>query len=164
LIKIRSTEILVRLLPRQQDIHNGSDRMADRNQRAVLPASCGNPCVLGRERRSVRVRGHLGNCDEPLPWPTMPFARLPAQALAPTLVVPRAHPRPGSEVLSTRETAHIGLNFREEDFRCPWTNARNRLQQSDGLLLRRQPLANCPTDALNGFVQVLERILSQVCI
>jgi len=41
--------------------------MADRKARAFLPASCGKPFVLGRERRGVRFGGHRGNVDEHRP-------------------------------------------------------------------------------------------------
>src|SRR5262245_41067625 len=90
--KVRHAQILVWLPPRQHPIDDGEDGMPDRNQGALLPPAGGNPFVLGGERRVLRFGGDLGHCDEALSQPSMPFARLPAQALPPTLVVPRTHP------------------------------------------------------------------------
>jgi hypothetical protein len=62
--------------------------MTDRNQRALLPAPCRNPFVLGRERGVLGFGGPMGNVDEDLPEPTIACARLAAEGLSHTLVVP----------------------------------------------------------------------------
>ena len=53
-------------------------------------------------------------------------------------------------MLGPGETAHIGAHLRDEALGRALTNTGNRIQQGDGLLVRRQPLVNCSTDALNG--------------
>src|SRR6266566_9086903 len=92
LVKVCCAEILVWLLSRQHLIDDGEDGMPNRNQGTFLPPACCNPFVLGREIGVFCFGGDMGNFDEHLPQPAIPLARLSAQALAPTLVVPRTHP------------------------------------------------------------------------
>src|SRR5215470_11840031 len=103
--------------------------MADGNQGAFLPPPGGNPSVLGREIRVFRFGGDMGNFDEYLPQPAIPFARLPAQALAPTLVVPRTHPRPGGEMLGAGKTTHIRADLGDEDLGRALTDPGNGIQE-----------------------------------
>src|SRR5215510_294808 len=152
LVKVCGAEILVRLLPRQHHVDDGEDGMPDRNQGTFLPPACGNPFVLGCERGVFGFGGDMGNFDEDLAQPAIPLARLPAQALAPTLVVPRTHPGPRGKMLGAGKTAHIGADLGNEDLGRALTDSRNRIQQDDGLLVHRQTLVNFPTDALKGSV------------
>src|SRR6266581_3682470 len=126
--------------------------MADRNQGAFLSSPCRQPFVLGRQIRVLRFRSNMGNFDEDLPQPAIPFPRLATQALAPTLVVPRTHPRPRGEMLSAGETTHIGANLCDKNLGRPLPDPRDRIQEGDGLLLRRQPLVNFRTDTRNSLV------------
>src|SRR5438094_281616 len=138
--------------------------MADGNQGAFLASSGRQPFVLGGEIGVLGFRRDLGNFDEDLPQPAIAFARLPTQALPSTLVVPWTHPRPRGEMLGAGETAHIGASLRDEALGCPLPDPRDRIQEGNGLLLRRPPLVNFPTDARDRLVQVLQRALSQILL
>src|SRR5262249_34443250 len=130
--------------------------MTDGYQGAFLPPPAGYPFVLCRKIRVFRFVSDMGNFDESLPQPAIPFARLAAQALASTLVVPRTHPRPRGEMLGAGKTTHIRADLGDEDLGRALADSGNRVQEGDGLLVRCQTLANCPTDARNGLVQVLQ--------
>ena len=60
-------------------------------------------------------------------------------------------------MLGTGETAHVRADLGDEDLGRPLPDPGDRVQEGNGLLLRRQPLVNFPTDALDGLVQVLQR-------
>src|SRR5215813_8022136 len=107
--------------------------MANSNEGPFLPASDGNPLVLGREIRVFRFGGDMGNFDEDLPQPAIPFARLPAQAFAPTLVVPRTHPRPGGKMLGARKTTYIRTDLGDDDLGRALADPGNRVQEGDRL-------------------------------
>src|SRR5262249_17844902 len=114
--------------------------MADRNQGTFLSPAGGNPFILGCEIGVLGFRRDLGNFDEDLPQPTIAFAHLPTQALPPTLVVSWTPPRPRGEMLGAGETAHIGADLCDEDLGCPLPDPGDRIQEDNGLRLRRQPL------------------------
>jgi len=78
LVKVRRTQLLIVRPPRQHHIDDGEDGRPERNEGAFLPPAGGNPFVLGCEIRVFRFGGDLGNCDEDLPQPQIPFARLAA--------------------------------------------------------------------------------------
>jgi hypothetical protein len=129
LVKVRRTEILVWLPARQHHIHHiddSEDGMPDCHQSAFLPPAGGNPFVLGCEIRVFRFGGDMSNLNEDLPQPAIPFARLPAQALPPTLVVPRTHPRPRGEMLGAGKTTHIRADLGDEDLGCTLADPGNR--------------------------------------
>ena len=98
----------------------------------------------------------MRNFDEDLPQPTTPFPRLAMQALAPALVVPRTHTRPGGEVLGTWEAAPGGPDCGYQHLRRSWSHTRNGVEEGYGLLVCREALINFRTDAGNGLVQILQ--------
>jgi hypothetical protein len=59
-------------------------------------------------------------------------------------------------MLGAGKPAHIGADLRNEDLGRALPDAGNRIQEGDGLLVRRQTLGNFPTDARNGLIQVLQ--------
>ena len=99
----------------------------------------------------------MRNFDKDLPQPATPFARLPAQALPSTLMIPWTHPGPGGQMLGTGKAAHIGPDLGNEDLCRPLANTRDGVQEGNRFLLRREALVDFCTDALNGLVQILQR-------
>src|SRR2546423_1201834 len=111
--------------------------MANGNQGAFLPSARRYPPVLCSQIRVFRFGSHMGNFDEDLSQPAAPFAGLATEPLASTFRVARAHPRPRGKMLGTGKTAHIGPNLRNQDLGRPLPDPGNRVEEGDGLLVRR---------------------------
>src|SRR6516225_11391291 len=131
--------------------------MSQSNKRSLLAAPCRYPPILCGKICVLGFRRDLRDFDEDLPQPAIPLPSLATQALATTFVVARTHPGPGGEMLGAGETAHIGADLRDENLGRPLTDPRNRIEEGDGFLVRRQSLVNFCTKARDRLVQVLQR-------
>lgn len=99
----------------------------------------------------------MGKFDAALPQPATPFPCLPAQALASTLMMPRAHPGPGGEVLGTGNAAPIGAELGAQELRRSGAHPRHGVEEGHGRVVRREALSNFRTDACNGLVHIRQR-------
>ena len=66
-------------------------------------------------------------------------------------------------MLGTRKATHVGPNLGDEDLSCALTNAWNRIQEGDGLLVCGQTPGNFSTDMLNGFRRGYPAYLNAWC-
>ena len=130
--------------------------MAYGDERALFPTPGRNPSLLGRGIGLPRFGCPMRHFHQRLTPPSTALARLAAEAFAATFIMARAHPRPGGQMLGTRKPGHIGPDFGQQDLRCALTHPRNAVQQGNRLVLGRQVLSSHRTNALDGFIQVID--------
>lgn len=88
LVKIRSAQILVRLLPRQHPIDIDEDDVPDRNQVTLFSHGAPQCAYTVQPSRGVlRLCCDMSNFDQHLPQPATPSPRLATQALPPLALI-----------------------------------------------------------------------------
>src|SRR6266496_5783630 len=107
LVEIRAAELVIGCPLGQDVVDDHQDGMPERDQRALLPAPCCNPSVLGRQIGLLCLGGNMGDLNQHLAQPDIPFAGFPTQTLATAFLVAWAHAGPGRQMLSARKAAQV---------------------------------------------------------
>ena len=103
LIKIRATHLPIGFSLGQDLVDDDQNRMRQRNQCPFLASSGRDAPVLRRELGLLGFGRDMGNLDQNVPEPDIAFARLATQALAATLGMAGADPRPGGQMFGIGE-------------------------------------------------------------
>lgn len=125
-------QVLIGLFGSQDMVDDHDDAMRYGPDRFVLPSSSSNAMVLGMQVRSARTGHAHSDLSQDSSKPDITFGGSSIEPFAPTLSVPRTDTGPRGQMLSGRETGHIGANLGHNNRCCNRINARNRLQQGDG--------------------------------
>jgi hypothetical protein len=91
-----------------------------------------------------------------LAQPPMAFAGLAAEAFATTVVMTRAHARPGGEMSGIGDACHLGADVGEQVLCRAWAHPRHGIQERYCRLLRDKVLINGRADAVNRLIQIID--------
>jgi hypothetical protein len=128
----------------------------DGDERTFLPTPGCDASVLGRQVGLPRSGRYMRHFHQHLAQPSIACTGLATEAFASTVVMPRAHARPGRQVLGIGEARHIRPNFGEEHLGRALTDSWNRIQERHCLPVRHQVLVNGRTDAVDRLIPVID--------
>jgi hypothetical protein len=130
--------------------------MAQGHKGACLAPPGGHTLGLGGEGGLRGFRRHVGRFHQHLASPSTALTGLPAQALASTLLMAWAPPRPGGQRLGTWEAAQVWANCGHQDLGWALANPRARLPKGHRLLLGHEGRRDHRTDAVDRVIAVVD--------
>ena len=104
------------------------------------------------------MRSGVGGFHQSRPEPWTALTGLATQAFPSTCMVPRTHPCPRGQVLSTGEAPHVGSDLGQDHFSETPFDARNGFQPCEQFLIRVQSLSNLGTQSGNAILQLGEML------
>ena len=113
LVKVIDSQVLEMAFALKHVVADHEQRMTDGDDGRLLSSVGSDTLHVGGEVAVFAARGTPSALAKFLPQPSAPFSCLAAETLAGAFVVSRTNSRPGSQVVSRGELAHIHPRFRQ---------------------------------------------------
>ena len=132
--EVRS-EFTIRSFAFEDMVDGDGQRMGDGNNRLLFTASCGDAPVLSAVVTPFLADGAMRRLHQGGTQRTIPFARFAALAFAGAFVLARTDSDPGSKVMLSGKTFHLGAGLGNDDLGHPSVDPWSAIQTVDVIIV-----------------------------